>query len=406
MFARMLRQSPARRAARNRKQHLTVDTLEGRQLMSLSAEFAVSAPTPAAQTQSANASAANGSSVVVWTESTSSTSQIMGQVLNSQGGKVGPALVIASAPGLSDEQPSVAMNNQGFVVSWTESFPGGHSDILAQKFNAAGEPVGGNVPVAVGTFQQTNSSVGMDSKGDFVVSYTRDTNNDNPNIFAKLYNNNDQLLTVVSVAQTPQTTDESSVAMAPNGRFDVAWTVELSNTNVEVQAAQYTATGSLLHQVVVANNQSISDSPNIAMDNHDNAVIVYLQQAPIKGPFHGFEFNIEANRLSSTGVLSGQINVAGSSSIIPSSIDTDPSVALEGNAGAFVVAYDKGASANMAGDVTEVNSSNVVIGTFTAGQTVGDYVPGISINAQNEFLVTFSSLSNNDNFIAGRRGLL
>jgi hypothetical protein len=39
----------ALRAARNRKRHLTVDALEGRQLMSLGAEFLVSTPTPAAQ---------------------------------------------------------------------------------------------------------------------------------------------------------------------------------------------------------------------------------------------------------------------------------------------------------------------------------------------------------------------
>jgi hypothetical protein len=406
MFARMLHQSPARRAARSRKQHLTVDALEGRQLMSLSAEFAVSAPTPAAQIQSANASSTNGSSVVVWTQSTPNTSQIMGQLLNSQGGKVGPALSIASVPGVNESQPSVAMDAHGnFVVSWTESFPNGGSDILAQKLNAAGAPAGGVVGVAVGTFPQTNSSVAMDARGDFVVSYTRDTNDNNPNIFAKLYNTSDQLLNVVTVAGTPQDADLSRVAMSPDGRFDVAYEVQLSSTSVEVMAARYSASGGLLQQAAVAGGTPLSALPNIAMDNQGNAVIVYLQEIPIKGlPVARFDFDIEARRLSSTGVLGGEINIADSSNIIPSSIVTDPSVALEGNAGAFVVAYDGGGFV----DVSEVNASNVVIGTFNAGQvqTVGGYAPGISINAQNEFLVTFSALSGDDGFIAGRRGLL
>ena len=186
-------------------------------------------------------------------------------------------------PGLNDAQPSVAMDAHGnFVVSWTEAFPNGHSDILAQKFNAAGAPVGGIVPVAVGTFAQTNSSVAMDAKGDFVVSYTRDTNNNNPDIFAKLYNTNDQLLTVVTVAGAPERGPVQCCHVAGRAiRRRLAGCI--SNTHVEVMASRYSATGGLLQQVTVANNGSVAESPKIAMDNHDNAVIVYLQESPIKG---------------------------------------------------------------------------------------------------------------------------
>ena len=215
--------------------------------MSLGAEFGVSVPTPAAQLQTANATSTNGSSVVVWTDFSHGNAQISGQLFNAQGGKVGPVRDLASASGDYDEQPSVAMDAHGdFVVSWTEFFPNGHTDILAQKFNATGATVGGVVPVAVGTFAQTNSSVGMDANGDFVVSYTRDTNNNNPDIFAKLYNTNDQLLNVVTVAGTPHAEDLSSVAMTPDGRFDVAYQDQVSSTDIEVMAARYTASGSLI----------------------------------------------------------------------------------------------------------------------------------------------------------------
>ena len=70
MFSRLFRRPAASRVAPRRTRKPVLEGLEGRQLMSLSAEFAVSVPTPAAQLQSANASSANGSSVVVWTEST------------------------------------------------------------------------------------------------------------------------------------------------------------------------------------------------------------------------------------------------------------------------------------------------------------------------------------------------
>jgi hypothetical protein len=327
--------------------------------------------------------------VVVWTQFSQGSAEIMAQRLNSRGGKVGPALVAASAAGLYEEQPSVAMDAKGnFVVSWTQFFPNGATWVLAQKFNAAGATVGGVVPVGVGTFAQTNSSVAMDAKGDFVVSYTRDTNNNNPDIFAKLYNTSGQLLNVVTVAGTSHAEDLSSVAMSPDGRFDVAYQYEFSATDYDVIASRYTASGGLIEQSAIASSTALEEAPRIAMDNRGNAVIAYQK-------FVGNDWDIKARRFSGTGVLSGEINVQSTTAN-----ETVPSVALEGNAGAFVVAYDSGIGVN----VSEVNSSNVVFSTQSAGQL--RFAPAISINAQNEFLVTYDGITGNDTFIAGRRGLL
>ena len=395
MFRRLLSRRPASRPVRHIKRKPAIETLEGRQLMSLGAEFLVSVPTPAAQVQSANASSTNGSSVVVWTDFSHGNAQISGQLFNSRGGKVGPVMDLASAAGLNDEQPSVAMDAHGdFVVSWTQFFPNGHSDVLAQKFNAAGATVGGVVPVAVGTFAQTFSSVAMDAKGDFVVSYTRDTNNTNPNIFAKLYNTNDQLQNVVTVAGGLVDANLSSVAMSPDGRFDVAYQLQLSNTQVVVLASRYTASGGVLPGLFEASG-TLNVSPKIAMDNQGNAVIAYQT-------WNGSNWGIAADRLSNTGVVGNKINVGSTFA----HEDISPSVALEGNAGAFVVAYDSDAIGNLGAgvNVSEVNSSNVVIDTFSAGQL--RFAPAISINAQNEFLVTYNGEAGNDQFIAGRRGLL
>ncbi len=404
MFRRLLSRRPASRPVRHIKRKPAIETLEGRQLMSLGAEFLVSVPTPAAQVQSANASSTNGSSVVVWTDFSHGNAQISGQLFNSRGGKVGPVMDLASAAGFNDEQPSVAMDAHGdFVVSWTQFFPNGHSDVLAQKFNAAGATVGGVVPVAVGTFAQTNSSVAMDAKGDFVVSYTRDTNNTNPNIFAKLYNTNDQLQNVVTVAGGLVDANLSSVAMSPDGRFDVAYQLQLSNTQVVVLASRYTASGGVLPGLFEASG-TLNVSPKIAMDNQGNAVIAYQTwngtsvSGDLGDPRQDFllgNWDVAADRFSNTGVVGNEINLGSTSTN-----EISPSVALEGNAGAFVVAYDSGIGVN----VSEVNSSNVVIDTFSAGQS--RFFPAVSINAQNEFLVTYDGEAGNDGFIAGRRGLL
>jgi hypothetical protein len=73
MFARMFHRPTVHRTTRSRKQRFTVEALEGRQLLSLGAQF----PEPINTTNhqgaefSANASSANGSSVVVWTDQVS-----------------------------------------------------------------------------------------------------------------------------------------------------------------------------------------------------------------------------------------------------------------------------------------------------------------------------------------------
>ena len=316
---------------------------------------------------------------------------------------------------------------QGWLcgVTWTQIVPNKGIDILAQLDSTpSAAPVGGVVGVAVGTFEQTSSSVAMDAKGDFVVSYTRDTNNDNPDIFAKLYNTNGQLLNVVSVATTSEDEDMSSIAMSPNGQFDVAWQVQ-SGASAEVMAARYTASGNLLERVVVANSAPSSNQPKIAMDNQGNAVIAYQTSV---GDSAGHS-DVDANRLSSTGVLSGAINIGGITADVvrprtvalerdagPSYSNDQPiiggptlSVALEGSGGAFAVAYDSSAGV----DVTEVSSSNVVMNTGNMGSLTSG--PAISINAQNELLVTYSETeypvnnvpgSVNVWSIAGRRGRL
>ncbi len=326
--------------------------------------------------------------MVVWTDFSHGNARIDGQLFNSHGGKVGPILDLASAAGVAEEQPSVAMDAKGnFVVSWTQFFPNGASWILAQKFNAAGETVNGVVPVGVGTFPQSESSVAMDAKGDFVVAYTRETNFTTNNVFAKIYNTNSQLVGVTSVGGTEFVEDLPSVAMTPNGQFDVAFQEHPNSTTTDIATARYTATGGLLGQFAI-DNSGLAESPSIAIDNHGNAVIAYQQ-------LDGNNWDVEARRLSSTGNLSGTITVQATAAN-----ETVPSVALEGNAGAFVVAYDSNVNVN----VTEVNASNVVISTRNAGPL--RFSPRVSINAQNKFLLAYEVDIAPTLSIAGRFGSL
>ena len=113
---------PARRT--NTRRQLAVETLEGRQLLSLGTQFTVDAGEPALRSSDVTAYSTNGSSVVAWAEQVSSVNgdsyepeEIQAQMFNSAGAKNGPVLLIAQTSGFNELQPSVAMDNFGdFVV--------------------------------------------------------------------------------------------------------------------------------------------------------------------------------------------------------------------------------------------------------------------------------------------------
>ena len=227
-FAHRNRGRQARRpkTSRRRFELEALEALEGRQLMSVGPEFIapINTTTRNAQFDSDNASSSNGSSVVVWTDTFSPTDHdIRAQRFNSFGTFSGSEITVSSSS-LDESSPAVAMDSLGnFVVTWTQTLASGDTNVVARRFDSNGNAVGDVVQVGAGTFQESDPDVAMDAQGNFVVSYTRNTNNNNPDVFAKQYNSSGQLLHVVDVATTSRAETHSSVAMTPDGRFDVAY---------------------------------------------------------------------------------------------------------------------------------------------------------------------------------------
>ena len=303
MFAKLSRSNRRPVSSVQRKQRPSLEALEGRQLMSLGSEFIapINTTTRNAQFDSDNASSSNGSSVVVWTDTFSSTDHdIRAQRLNLFGAKVGPEIVV-SLSSLDEGSPAVAMDSHGnFEVTWTQTQPGGDTNVVARRFDFNGNAVGGVVQVGAGTFKESDPDVAMDAQGNFVVSYTRNTNNNNPDVFAKRYNSSDQLLSVVDVATTSRAETHSSVAMTPDGRFDVAWEETFRVTDHDIKLNRYNAFGGLLAHTI-SSSTSNDVTPSVSMDNFGNGVVAWERSGDIK-----------ARRISFFGSLGSEINIASS----------------------------------------------------------------------------------------------
>lgn len=136
-------------------------------------EFRVNSGLPGAQVTPAVASLAGGGFVALWTSNTGGGDDVRGRIYDASGVQAGPEFTINATTAGNQGAASVsALPDGGFVVAWC----GPDSDqngIYAQRFNAAGTPVGAELGVNTTTAGiQADVSVSARPDGGFVVSWT------------------------------------------------------------------------------------------------------------------------------------------------------------------------------------------------------------------------------------------
>src|SRR5207248_3757344 len=80
-----------------------------------------------------------------------------------------PTLVNTNKVGAQTQAATAVSSNGSSVVVWTEAKSSTDSDVKAQRYDALGHKVGGEIVVATGRNPQHNLSVAMDGSGSFVV---------------------------------------------------------------------------------------------------------------------------------------------------------------------------------------------------------------------------------------------
>src|SRR5512132_3514927 len=128
-------------------------------------EFRVNTTTIGSQLLSSVASAANGNFVVVW-------ASVFGQRFSADGARLGAEFRVNSITTGINSEPDVASDASGnFVVVWHRTgLPTSAFDAFAQRFSAAGVPLGAEFQVnTYTTGNQGEPSVASDASGNFVV---------------------------------------------------------------------------------------------------------------------------------------------------------------------------------------------------------------------------------------------
>jgi hypothetical protein len=168
----------------------------------------------------------SGNFVIVWQGKDVSQDGIFAQRYDATGATLGGEFPVNTTTAGAQVAPAIAMDAAGnFAIAW-QGIDAAGSGIFAQRYNAAGGTVGGEIPVNTTTVgNQTVPDIALNSNGQLVVAW-QGPDATNQGIFAQIYAANGAPLSRELVANTTTAGNQvaPTVGIAADGTFAVAWT--------------------------------------------------------------------------------------------------------------------------------------------------------------------------------------
>ena len=299
---------------------------------------------------------------------------------------------------LPESPQSVAMDADGdFVVTWTgDSQPGGNiNDIYAQRYNAAGVAQGSEFRVnSFTTGDQLFSTVAMDADGDFVITWSSNAQDgDAIGVYAQRYN-------AAGVAQGSEfqvntvTTNFqflSTVAMDADGDFVVTWSSYLQDgSSYGVYAQRYNGAGVAQGSEFQVNTYTTQGQrrSTVAMDADGDFVVTWASSRDDS------DYGIYAQRFNAAGVAQGsEFRV----SAVTTGNQTFSTVAMEAD-GDFVVTWTSGGQdgSNDGVYAERYNAAGVAQGSefrVNTRTTDNQQQSTVAMDADGDFTITWSSFN-------------
>ena len=229
-----------------------------------------------------------GRFVVVWNEGAGG---IGGLRANRDGGLIGSTFEISAPSAPLSFSPTIAMAaTGGFVVAWESrrSDPP-DSDVFARRFDAQGNPVGGELQVSTSTRDlHSKPPVAMAGNGSFVVAWESGTRDGtNAEIRAQRFSSSGarvgRELQVNSF--TPGAQKEPAVAMSSTGSFVVAWSASVADSLGAVFAQSFGADGRRTGaEIRLDSRRNVAQAqPSIAMAPDGRAAVAWTRFDPSSG---------------------------------------------------------------------------------------------------------------------------
>jgi hypothetical protein len=281
-------------------------------------EFQVNTYTSLDQYQPSVTSNEAGDFVVVWTSmyQDGSGRGLFAQRFDPEGNRSGGELQVPTDPqGWEVEAAASAAPDGSLVVTWRETESFVHGEIFGQRFDPAGERIGGEFRInTYSKNRQSDPAVDTSADGDFVVAWTsfgQDGSFDG--VFGQRYeksgNRAGSELRVNTSTERFQ--NQAAVASDSEQGFVVVWTSDQSGAVSDVFEQEFDAAGDPRGSELRVNTFTTGNQlePRIAMDGAGNYVVVWSsfgQDGDHWGVF-GQRFAKSALTLSILGGCPGEV---------------------------------------------------------------------------------------------------
>jgi hypothetical protein len=371
---------PTPKTNRGRTRAPALELLEDRTVPSpLGSLFTVNEDLFNSTAQSASAGDHRGDTVAVWNDN--------GNIVGCYFDRIGNRKIVDMLGNTDftidnssmDSGPAVAMDYNGnFVVTWTETELNGDQRVRARLFDSTPNPLGDSFTIAAGFgVHDHEAKVGMDWNGDFVVSYTS-----NSDLRVSMRFSDGSLNQDFSAAGAfpGSSCHSSSIACASDGGFALAFVVDNppfpSPFSAIINLSQFDANGVDQHDQTLTADDDLDNvsSPSVAVDDQGNPVIAYLISVTDQT---GTSWVLNTRQ----GLRFGDV---GQGTFISSgSIDLTPAVAADPYNSNYVVAYK---DVNDQVWVTEVATSGMTSTSLNTAQPFSNLA--VSVNNDHRFFVT------------------
>ena len=339
----------------------------------IDSEFQVNTETLGDQVSPAVAMSPDGGFVIAWQSDGQDGDSwgIYGQRFDAAGNAVGGEFQVNSETAQQQTAPAIAMDAAGnFVVAWqSQGQDGSGEGIYAQRFDASGNALGGEFQVHGETLlDQAQPAVAMGASGDFVVVWQSDgQDGDSWGIYGRRFDASGNAVGGEFQVSSEVTGAQASpaIAMDAAGDFVVAWQSQgQDGSSWGVYAQRYDASGASQggeFQVNTTTNQEQS-SPSVAMDADGDFAIAW-QGLP-------GNFDIYVQQYASDGTpIGGETQV----NAFTGGDQKSPDIAMDADGDQFVVWEGKTGG----GTSDEISGGNVSFAknlTFVSGDGTDDSV--------------------------------
>jgi hypothetical protein len=275
----------------------------------LTNEFRVNTATGRSERYPSVAMAPGGAFVVVWTSAgeDGSDTGIFGRRYDASGSPQGAVFRANTYTQGDQSQPHVAMDPTGaFVVAWRSYYqlsPTSGPDIFAQRYDSEGFPLGGEFRVNT-TTQGVQKAPAVAAGADgFVITFHGGVGGDPSDVAGQRYSVAGAPLGGEFVINTYTTgaQAESSVAMAPDGGFLVAWQSNGEDgSSYALVARRYSSGGAPFGDAFRVNARTTSDqrTPSVASDDEGRFVVVWET-----GHVAGAQYEVASRTVKKSGAL-------------------------------------------------------------------------------------------------------